>query len=149
MVLLLALLLTQTPVAEVDALVAEVDAHGRDAGWTVQRKSVPCGGTEADGELLLDPKGRPRRYTARFGGEDSVHEVTATYDPQGVLRFVYVKSGAVPDSHHEQRTWLDARGALIDQQEQESGTGWTWWRFEPKSKRLRDARKAFHRGACL
>ena len=137
-------------IVAVRTVVQEVDAGLQDKAWSKKEKDSPCAGLAANGTLWRDAQRRNRRYVASFGSGDSAYTVTATYDQNGTLRFVLVKAGAVNGSSIEQRTWFDESGAVLWQRDDaQKGPGYSWWRYDPKSKRLADPSKAFAAGACL
>jgi hypothetical protein len=112
---------------EVRMVVAAVDA-GIAAGWPKQDTGHLCDGIDAETTLVRDNQGRPRRLLGAMGGEDSVTTLEASYDEAGMLRFLFIRAGAVNDSTLEQRFWFGRDGVQLHERQTDTGEGYTWWR---------------------
>jgi hypothetical protein len=136
-------------VVEVRELVAAVDDDLQKKRLTGKSKDTPCAGLMSTVTVHSDTSGKVRRLVASAGSGDSSYTLTATYDTQGVVRFVLIQAGAVSDSTLEQRFWFDADAARLWSREDARGPGWTWWRPTKKTwELLKRPSEAMRLGAC-
>ena len=115
-------------IVAVRKVVSTVDGLANDHALKVANGSGACGDDPARVELGRDANGVVRRLTARVGGEDSAAVVTATYDDTGALRFVLIEEGAISGGTLAIRSYFDAKGKALFQNEAPVGPGYTWWR---------------------
>lgn len=108
--------------------------------------SVPdCRGLTEDRTIFTNANGVIRKYVWRGGGDDSAHTIRHYYDAAKRLRFVFVSSGAVNDTHAEFRIYFDEHGKRIrEERKLTSGPGYTFPSFSDEEGLLqRDPRRAF------
>lgn len=114
-------------IVEIRAVYRQVVNLGQ-TGWLHQRSKTfgYCPALELERHLYTDARGVVRRYIVSGGGEDSSYTFDHIYDPQGHLRFVLVKGGAVNGSFLELRYYLKVNGAVLWADRRQGGPGYTW-----------------------
>ena len=140
---------THPRIVEVRELVASVEEDLRQKRLVAKVKESPCAGLTSTLTMYSDASGRVRRLVANAGSGDSAYTLTATYDAQGAVRFVFIQGGAVSDSTLDQRFWLDDQSRRLWSSEDAKGPGWTWWRPTKKTwDLLKKPSQAQRVGAC-
>ena len=88
--------------------------------------------------LATNAKGVVRFFARDFGGSDSSQKVESYYDAKGLLRFVFIKVGAVPSAWVEARYWLDEAGTLVWKARSTGGEGPSYYATNPADYLTKD-----------
>jgi hypothetical protein len=112
-------------------LKLETKEFGYCPSWDLERKKYS------------DAKGTVRRYVKAGGSEDSAVTLEHTYDQNGKLRFVFVKAGAVNDTHEEWRFYFSAAGKRLWTDRRQTGPGYTFSESDFINAFVLEPKKAF------
>lgn len=94
--------------------------------------------------LFTGPKGRVKKYIVEAGSDDSTATWEYFFDPQGMLRFIFMKAGAGNGTKIEHRVYLNEKGKKIwEIQKKLQGPGYTFPQELPQNMFVRDPLKAF------
>jgi hypothetical protein len=108
-----------------------------------QKKFGYCPSWDLERSKFTDAKGMVRRYIKAGGSDDSAVTLEHTYDVQGRLRFVFVKAGAINDTHLESRFYFDALKKLVWVDRRQTGPGYTFFDQDFINEMVWNPKKAF------
>jgi hypothetical protein len=94
--------------------------------------------------LYLDNGGVARSYHTGRGSDDSATQSAYYYDRDGLLRFVFVKAGAVNGTAIEYRIYISTAGKRLWEERRDlQGPGYTFSMQLPDDWLIREPRRAF------
>lgn len=138
--------LNHPKIVEVREIYNEVEGEIRSKNVIEQKKiyeySEPYAPTLK--VIYFDKYNIVRKYTEEAGSDDSALEFYYYYDHQQLLRFVFIKGGAVNGSILEHRIYFDSNGKKIwEIQKYPEGPGYPFPEVWPESELVFDPWKAF------
>lgn len=94
--------------------------------------------------IIAGADGRARKYRYEAGSDDSAINVSHYYDGQGVLRFVFVRAGAVNATKMEYRIYFDEAGERFwHDRRLVTGPGYTFPDIWPEDDIIREPKAVF------
>jgi hypothetical protein len=108
-----------------------------------QQKFGYCPSWDLERSKFTDAKGVVRRYVKAGGSDDSAVTLEHTYDARGQLRFVFVKAGAINDTHLESRFYFDVSRKLVWVDRRQTGPGYTFFDQDFINEMVWNPKKAF------
>jgi hypothetical protein len=131
-------------ILEIRAIYGAVNALVVKKRLKLEKKDFGyCPSRDLERSKFTDAKGVVRRYIKAGGSDDSSVTMEHTYDARGRLRFVFVKAGAINDTHVEARFYFDASRKLLWVDRRQTGPGYTFFDQDFISEMVWNPKKAF------
>jgi antitoxin component YwqK of YwqJK toxin-antitoxin module len=134
--------MTHPQIVKIRGIVQEIDASIDKNRFDVKTKQYDLNESPDDDHLrtvYFDSKQIIRKYIRETGSDDSSVTLTHYYDSGKVLRFLYIKAGAVNGTSVEYRIYFDESGKKIwEIKKQLKGPGYTFPSVWPDDQILFD-----------